>query len=34
MINNAPHYADNEPRFDRDYGQRVYGAYGMTYPMA
>ena len=34
IIKNAPHYADDEPRFDRDYGQRVYGAYGMTYPMA
>ncbi|CAN7360303.1 PRC-barrel domain-containing protein [Phenylobacterium sp. LjRoot225] len=32
MIKNAPHYSEDEPRFDRDYRERVYGAYGLAYP--
>lgn len=28
----APRYSDEEPRFDREYGEQVYGYYGLTYP--
>lgn len=31
-LENAPHYAGEAPAFDRDYGERVYGAYGLEYP--
>lgn len=31
-LTNGPSYrADEEPAFDRDYGQRVYNYYGVTY---
>jgi hypothetical protein len=33
LLEKAPRYsADQEPRFDRDYGQQVYGYYGVNYP--
>lgn len=28
----APRYADEEPRFDRAYGEQIYSHYGLTYP--
>ncbi|RIA46242.1 PRC-barrel domain protein [Hephaestia caeni] len=28
----APRYSDEEPRYDRAYGEQVYGHYGLTYP--
>lgn len=31
-LQNAPHYGRDQPRFDRGYGERVYGAYGLDYP--
>lgn len=31
-LESAPHFGREEPTFDRDYGERVYGAYGLTYP--
>ena len=30
-LSDAPHYADDEPDFDRTYGEQVYGYYGLTY---
>lgn len=33
MLEKAPRYgADEEPTFDRAYGEQVYGYYGLTYP--
>jgi sporulation protein YlmC with PRC-barrel domain len=32
-LEGAPHYGADEPRFDRAYGEQVYGHYGLTYPM-
>jgi hypothetical protein len=33
-LEGAPKYAaGNEPAFDRDYGEQVYGYYGMNYPV-
>ena len=33
MLQSAPHYnASNEPRYDRAYGESVYGHYGLDYP--
>jgi hypothetical protein len=33
VLEKAPRYAqDNEPSFDRDYAQEVYGYYGVNYP--
>lgn len=31
-LERAPRYGDEEPLFDRLYGQQIYAAYGMTYP--
>lgn len=31
-LEGAPRYADEAPRFDRAYGEQVYGHYGLTYP--
>lgn len=32
MLENAPSYeAGQQPSYDRDYGERVYGYYGVTY---
>lgn len=31
-LESAPRYADEEPRFDRAYGEQVYSHYGLTYP--
>lgn len=32
-LENAPRYsADQEPTYDRDYGQRIYDYYGVNYP--
>lgn len=31
-LEGAPRYADKEPVFDRAYGERIYGAYGVPYP--
>lgn len=31
-LENAPHYGQDQPTFDRGYGERVYGAYGLDYP--
>ncbi|HSV04528.1 MAG TPA: PRC-barrel domain-containing protein [Phenylobacterium sp.] len=31
-LEKAPHFGREEPTFDRNYGERVYGAYGLTYP--
>lgn len=33
-LEGAPRYADEEPRFDRTYGEQVYGYYGVPYPIA
>jgi hypothetical protein len=32
ILQDAPHYSSEEPVFDRDYGRRIYGAYGLEYP--
>jgi sporulation protein YlmC with PRC-barrel domain len=33
VLEKAPRYSGmNEPDFNRDYGQEVYGYYGITYP--
>jgi sporulation protein YlmC with PRC-barrel domain len=32
-LEKAPHFGSEEPKFDRAYGQRVYGAYGLEYPL-
>jgi len=33
MLRSAPHYsASSEPKYDRAYGESVYGAYGLRYP--
>jgi hypothetical protein len=32
-LEGAPRYAGEEPRFDRAYGEQVYGHYGLTYPV-
>ncbi len=32
MLEKAPRYADEEPRFDRDYGREIHGYYGRDYP--
>lgn len=32
QLEDAPRYADEEPAYDRSYGERVYGYYGLTYP--
>jgi hypothetical protein len=31
-LENAPSFGRDEPTFDRQYGERIYGAYGLTYP--
>lgn len=31
MLEKAPHYSDQEPRYDRAYGESVHTAYGMDY---
>ncbi len=34
LLEKAPRYAgEDEPVFDRDYGQEVYGYYGKNYPL-
>lgn len=34
ILEGAPKYAqDQEPEWDRDYNERVYGYYGLTYPV-
>ncbi|WP_157220856.1 PRC-barrel domain-containing protein [Flavisphingomonas formosensis] len=30
-LRDAPHYANDEPAYDRAYGEQVYGYYGLTY---
>jgi sporulation protein YlmC with PRC-barrel domain len=32
-LEDAPRYADEEPRYDRAYGEEVYGYYGLPYPL-
>ena len=32
-LEKAPRYSDQEPVYDRAYGQRVYGYYGVNYPL-
>lgn len=32
-LEGAPRYADEEPRYDRAYGEQVYGYYGLPYPV-
>lgn len=32
-LKDAPRYADQEPTYDRAYGERIYGAYGLPYPV-
>jgi len=33
QLEDAPRYsAENEPAYDRSYGETVYGYYGLTYP--
>ena len=31
-LEGAPHYGDAEPSYDRAYGERIYGYYGLAYP--
>ena len=33
MLDNAPHYREERPIFDRAYGESVYGYYGFGYPV-
>lgn len=33
LLERAPHYSKDEPLFDRTYGEQIYGAYGLTYPI-
>ena len=34
ILEGAPKYAqDQEPAYDREYNERVYGYYGLTYPV-
>ena len=33
VLEKAPRYSDEEPVYDRAYGQRVYGYYGVNYPL-
>ena len=33
QLEKAPRYSDQEPVYDRAYGQRVYGYYGVNYPL-
>jgi hypothetical protein len=30
-LEHAPHYGETEPRYDRAYGEQVYGYYGLPY---
>lgn len=32
LLHQAPRFAGDEPRFDRAYGEQVYGYYGVPYP--
>jgi len=31
VLENAPHFSNDEPAFDRSYGEQVYGYYGLSY---
>lgn len=31
-LEDAPRYSDEEPTFDRAYGEQIYSHYGLTYP--